>query len=1222
MRPPGLSLEGDPVPFEFPGWRGDGVGLAGGEEHLPPLRRRAPHAVTETGAVHVRRMTATHSRRAGALWILRALCALWILVCSSAHAAARSSVLEPLDPAVAPASSPAGDPCSIDTDGDGVVDCLDGCPNDPNKLDPGVCGCGVPDTDTDGDGTPDCVDGCPADPDKIAPGACGCGVRDVDTDGDGVLDCFDGCPFDPRKSAPGICGCGVEDLDTDGDGAPNCIDGCPNDPNKLAPGACGCGVPDTDTDGDGTPDCNDLCPGDPLKLAPGTCGCGVPDTDTDGDGTPDCNDLCPDDPLKVAPGNCGCGVPETDTDGDGTPDCSDLCPNDPLKVAPGTCGCGVPDLDSDGDLVLDCNDGCPLDPLKTSPGICGCGVPENPITFYRDADGDGFGNASVTTIACSAPPGFVSNSTDCDDTRQFVHPGALELCGNRIDDDCDGQIEPDFPSVNPIAAENALPGDPPSEWEVTGAGDPSIQGFSTPFSVNHGESVHFKIKTDSNQYRIDIYRIGWYQGNGARKMATILPSAPLPQVQPACMTELSTGLVDCGNWAVSATWNIPPQAVSGVYFARPVRLDGASIGLAGHIPFVVRADDHCGGLLFQTSDATWQAYNSYGGASLYVDRAFGLPAGRGKKVSYNRPFDTRNNTDGLGKRDYFFWAEYPMVRWLESNGYRVSYTSGIDTAARGAELLDFDAFLSVGHDEYWSGDQRANVEAARDAGVHLAFLSGNEVFWKTRWEASKVDRAEYRTLVCYKETHSNMRSDPEPGVWTGTWRDPRFRAVADGGRPENELTGTIFMVNGPVNDSLVVPYDESRLRLWRNTPLGTMLPGQSAYFAAGILGHEWNMDLDNGFRPAGLVRYSRAQIYQPYTFLWDNGSTYGTGTAHHSLTMYRAPSGALVFGAGTIQWAWGLDGEHDGSIVTPSNTLRQATVNLLAEFGAQPSTLRSPLVAAFASTDETAPTAWIVGPRHGERVPTAEGFWIHGEAFDTGGGKVGGVEVSIDGGKRWYAAEGRERWGFRVPPGGAGTMILLCRATDDSLNTQSRMRPVRIERAALTNGAQHLFTLAAAPTSSTSGEQRAVEVGVRFRSTVNGYVTGVRFYKGEGNVGRHIGSLWASNGTRLASAEFRVETESGWQEVEFRTPVPITAGALYTASYHAPNGHMPVQQNYFASQDLVSGPLVAPRTQGLTGNGVYRYGASGFPTDSFQSSNYWVDVSFRTSLGPWGGAGY
>ncbi len=135
----------------------------------------------------------------------------------------------------------AGDPCTGDAALlDSSVDC---CPNDPLKTQPGVCGCGVPDTDTDLDGTPDCIDMCPTDPTKTAPGTCGCGVPDVDSDGDGVPDCIDACPSDPTKTtSAGVCGCGRPDVDTDHDGTLDCLDGCPKDGTRTQPGPCGCGA--------------------------------------------------------------------------------------------------------------------------------------------------------------------------------------------------------------------------------------------------------------------------------------------------------------------------------------------------------------------------------------------------------------------------------------------------------------------------------------------------------------------------------------------------------------------------------------------------------------------------------------------------------------------------------------------------------------------------------------------------------------------------------------------------------------------------------------------------------------------------------------------------------------------------------------------------------------------------------------------------------------------
>ena len=310
-----------------------------------------------------------------------------------------------------------------------------------------------------------------------------------------------------------------------------------------------------------------------------------------------------------------------------------------------------------------------------------------------------------------------------------------------------------------------------------------------------------------------------------------------------------------------------------------------------------------------------------------------------------------------------FNAEYPFVRFLEANGYDASYTTGVDSDRRGELIANHRLFLSVGHDEYWSGRQRRNVEAARDAGVHLGFFSGNEVFWKTRFEPS-VDGSEvpYRTLVTYKETHANAKIDPLPDVWTGTWRDSRpFNP--EGPQPENALTGTIFTVNAWRNDPIIVPAEYARLRFWRNTDVARLEPGERAVLLKGLLGHEWDEDLDNGFRPPGLFRLSETTI-DNVPYVQDCGSVFDSGTATHHLTLYRHASGALVFGAGTVQWAWGLDAHHDTETGVPpervnENTtrvgvdpngpdrnVRQATVNLFADMGVQPATLAPDLVRA------------------------------------------------------------------------------------------------------------------------------------------------------------------------------------------------------------------------------------------------------------------------------------
>src|SRR5213076_434454 len=127
----------------------------------------------------------------------------------------------------------------------------------------------------------------------------------------------------------------------------------------------------------------------------------------------------------------------------------------------------------------------------------------------------------------------------------------------------------------------------------------------------------------------------------------------------------------------------------------------------------------------------------------------------------------------------------------------------------------------------------------------------------------------------------------------------------------------------------------------------------------GVLGYEWDVDADNGFRPAGLVPLSTTTLTVS-TYLLDYGHTFGTGTATHHLTLYRAPSGALVFGAGSVQWSWGLD--NGGSTKATDSAMQQATVNLFADMGVQPATLMSGLTPATSSADATAPTSAITSP--------------------------------------------------------------------------------------------------------------------------------------------------------------------------------------------------------------------------------------------------------------------
>ena len=603
---------------------------------------------------------------------------------------------------------------------------------------------------------------------------------------------------------------------------------------------------------------------------------------------------------------------------------------------------------------------------------------------------------------------------------------------------------------------------------------------------------------------------------------------------------------------------------------------------------MVRDDDGGSDLLFQTSDTTWQAYNAYGGNSLYT----GSPAGRAYKVSYNRPFTTRANAP----EDWVFNAEYPMVRFLESNGYDVSYTTGLDSDRRGNELTEHETFLSVGHDEYWSGTQRTNVELARDAGVNLAFFSGNEVYWKTRWENS-IDGSNTpnRTLVTL-QGDPRQRQDRPGGAptWTGTWRDPRFSPPGDGGRPENALTGTIFTMNCCAIDMEVGPPTATCAS--GATPASPTSPAtrppRSAPTSSATSGTRTSTTgigrpaCSGCRRPSvAATRSSTRRLLRP-----------GPGT--HAMTMYRHASGALVFGAGTIQWAWALDSNHDRGSAPADLAAQQATVNLFADMESS-----RPRSGPAWSRPPHRPTPWhrrrpSPRPPPARRCPSGSPLTVTGTAADTGGGRVGGIEVSTDNGATWHRATGREAWTYTFTPTTNGSLTLRVRATDDSARTQVPGAGVTITVGNAPVTCPCSIWPGTATPDRTDSDSSSVELGVKFRASTNGFITGIRYYKPAETTGVHVGTLWSSTGTRLANVTFTNESASGWQQATFATPVAVTADTTYVASYFTPSRYA-VSSNYFTTA-TVRGPLTALANGTDGGNGLYRYAATAgaFPNDA------------------------
>ncbi len=768
---------------------------------------------------------------------------------------------------------------------------------------------------------------------------------------------------------------------------------------------------------------------------------------------------------------------------------------------------------------------------------------------------------------------------------------------------------------NPIVCENALPGTPMDQWYSEYAYG-NIQGFANQISYQAGDTVNFKVSSPVS-YQIDIYRLGYYNGDGARLMPTS-PTQTFPaKTQPSCVTQSSTQLVDCGNWSATASWTIPSDAVSGVYIANlgQTNNDGQM-----SVVFVVRNDASHSDILVQTDDETWAAYNQWTGASLYQGNG-PAPDGRAYAASYNRPLNT-------GGDNGIFGSEYPMIQWLERNGYNVSYASGLDVATNAAMLLNHKIFMSSGHDEYWTGQQVNNVMAARKAGVNLAFFSGQEAFWETRF-APSIDGSNTpnRTLICYKTTKTELSppdgvADPS-GQWTGSFEDPAGASSTGDPGPENQLTGTMWLANGYRSDSMTVPASYAQLPIWAHTSVASLGSGQVKTFPAGTLGYEWNQDTLNATRPSGEIDLSSTTVnITNGTYVEDYGNTFGNGTGTQSLIMYRDPtSGALVFDTATVQWSWGLATVHTADELNSNppqvQDIQQATVNVLAEMGAQPGTLQSNLVAATASADTTGPAVTITSPSAGTTVPLLSPVTITGTAAETTGGVVSRVEVSADGGKTWQPATwgndtANVSWTYTWTPQAMGSATVEVRAENGNAYVGA------VQKLQLTVGPQQcpctIFQSTTTPGQVDAGDPSHITVGVKFQTSQPGYITGIRFYKSTGNTGTHVGSLWTSGGTLLESGTFANETATGWQQMNFAQPVPVKANTTYIASYFAPNGNYSADNHYFASQSAGLPPIEAPQSTTSSPNGVYTYASSNsFPNQTYEDTNYWVDAVLSTN---------
>jgi hypothetical protein len=456
-----------------------------------------------------------------------------------------------------------------------------------------------------------------------------------------------------------------------------------------------------------------------------------------------------------------------------------------------------------------------------------------------------------------------------------------------------------------IETENARPGDP--GWVLTDPADHEIEGYASATSVNRGERIRFFISTVDPHYTIDIYRMGWYGGAGARLVKSGIRREGIRQTMPT--PDPATGLIEC-DWIPSydfATANPedPADWNSGIYLAK---LTGAPSGKQSYIIFIVRDDDRRSDFLFQSSVTTYQAYNGWGGKSTYPSSS--INEQWAYKVSFNRPYARSSHpaaASGAGAGDFLTatsihpsshispagW-EYNMVRWLEREGYDVTYSTNIDTHADQAWWKRHKAWLSVGHDEYWSREMRSHVEEARERGVGLGFFSSNSCYWQIRLEPSPLTGQPHRTMVAYKEAAATR--DPyaldddlsNDRLVTGQWRQPPVN------EPEESLIGVMYDTV-PVDGDITISQPSHSVFAGVALPQGGKLQG--------LLGYE----VDRPFKdsPKNL------------TILAESPYVVGGREGFAATTMYRWPSGSIVFATGSMQWSWGLD-DYNASAIRSS----------------------------------------------------------------------------------------------------------------------------------------------------------------------------------------------------------------------------------------------------------------------------------------------------------------
>ena len=440
-----------------------------------------------------------------------------------------------------------------------------------------------------------------------------------------------------------------------------------------------------------------------------------------------------------------------------------------------------------------------------------------------------------------------------------------------------GAAEVSSAKRTPIQTENARRGT--AGWS-SGLFDSSattataaIQGYSSEVSTSPGGVIHLHVSvTPAQRYRIQVFRLGWYRGVGARRLACIprCGASKRGVTQKIPTPDRTTGEIDA-HWPVTDLIRTKRTWVSGYYFAKLIVAGGAKAGKVNFVPFIVTAPASRSAILVEASVNTWQAYNGWGGKSLYD---FNSPGGAAVKVSFNRP--------SSGNNSFFNW-EYPLARFLERSGYDVSYTTDVDVDRNPGLLLRHRLVIDSGHGEYWTSRIRDAYESAKSRGVNLAFLGADIGDWQIRYENGSRTIVEYRT--------ASRDPNPDPAAKT-----VRFRDLTPP-RPQCTLLGIQYTGGLRTDFPQPTDYGVNRAALNDTWFRGTGFTASSTL--PGLIGYEWD----------GLLPACQA----PGTTVFFHAS----GKRNADAVRYVAPSGATIFSSGSLQFVWGLDDWNEGKHADP-----------------------------------------------------------------------------------------------------------------------------------------------------------------------------------------------------------------------------------------------------------------------------------------------------------------